>query len=53
MKCKRCGTDMRREKAGTHNYRYVCPKCNLTISGKRKDTQTETGGNVETHNSDE
>ena len=52
MKCKRCGTEMKRQKAG-YGYKYVCPKCGLVISGKHTDTQTDNGGSVETHNSDD
>ena len=52
MKCKRCGTAMNRVKKGEHIYSYVCPKCGLTIGGKRKDTHTAGSVDVETHNSE-
>jgi len=40
MKCKRCGTEMKREKWAYHSYGYTCPKCGLRI-GRRKDENEE------------
>lgn len=39
MKCRKCRTEMTRQKTKEHTYIYVCPKCHNTI--KAKDT-TET-----------
>ena len=39
MKCKRCGSDMLREKIGFHSYGYRCPKCNFVVKRSRKETR--------------
>lgn len=44
MKCKRCGSDMRRIKIAEHRYQYRCPKCGLQIGRleKQEERQDQT-----------
>ena len=34
MKCKRCGYEMKREKAKDHTFIYRCNRCGLIIKGQ-------------------
>lgn len=43
MKCKRCGSEMRREKSREHSYIYRCPKCGLKIGNARPEEKEEPG----------
>lgn len=41
MKCKRCQSEMKRQKVENRKYRYVCPVCGLTISAKEHEEPNE------------
>lgn len=47
MKCKRCGTEMNREKVKDHSFIYRCPRCNAIIGKQGQDRTGYTSAYAE------